>query len=549
MLPQSGLATAAQIPVDIRRFPWINRLAADYAFAYGQVSDFYAGDPRSREAWRTAIARTRACPRPGTAVADVIGAQQARRGAPAAAVTTANLLRRPETVAVVTGQQAGLFGGPLFTLLKALTAIRLAERIRVEERVPAVPVFWVDAEDHDWDEVKGCGLLDAEMQLRHVSIGHPAGANEGSVARVGLDETIEEAIEELQRVLPATEFTPALLSSLREAYQPGIGMADAFARWLEATLGPLGLVVYDASDVATKPLVAQVFARELEHAGETSRAAIAAGAALKARGYHAQVSPVETSACLFHLGHGREGVQVEGDAFRVGDRVESREALIEEARRAPEHFSPNVLLRPIIQDSLFPTVAYVSGPSELAYLGQLRAVYDAFGVPMPLVFQRASATLVDSNALRFLTKHEVPLAALRPQDEAALNALLEAQLPPAIEQAVTAVGEAIRDRMEAVAREVTQVDPTLEGATRSTLGRMDDDLRKLHGKIIQAAKRKDETLRRQFTHAQRQAFPGGHPQEREIGFVGFLNKYGPGLVERLSEELTLDMGTHWIIVV
>jgi uncharacterized protein YllA (UPF0747 family) len=168
---------------------------------------------------------------------------------------------------------------------------------------------------------------------------------------------------------------------------------------------------------------------------------------------------------------------------------------------------------------------------------------------MPLVQQRATATIVDSNAMRFLSRHDVRLESLRAQDEAALNELLIAQLPPSVEIAIQVAGDTIEERMDALAREVPRIDATLEGAARSTLSRMQDDLKKLHAKIVQAAKRKDETLRRQFHHARTQTFPAGHPQEREIGFVTFLNKYGPALVDRLLEALPAEMGTHWVITV
>jgi uncharacterized protein YllA (UPF0747 family) len=170
-------------------------------------------------------------------------------------------------------------------------------------------------------------------------------------------------------------------------------------------------------------------------------------------------------------------------------------------------------------------------------------------VPMPLFQQRATATLVDSNAMRFLTRHQLALESLRAQDEAALNQLLEAHLPTSVEASLEDALRLTGERMDQLARAVAQVDATLEGAARSTQGRMQEELKKLHNKIIQAAKRKDETLRRQFKHAQAQTFPGGHPQEREVGFVYFLNKYGPALVDRLSSEMPLDMGLHWVMTI
>jgi bacillithiol biosynthesis cysteine-adding enzyme BshC len=538
VLPPTGLASpAARIPIELRRFPWIKPLAADYACDYPRLAEFFAGDPSDAGAWRESIARVQRHPR-DRHIADIVTAQQQRRGAPADALAAAARLRDPHTVAVVTGQQAGLFGGPLFTLLKALTALRLAERTAAEHHIPTVAVFWIDAEDHDWDEVKSCGVLDAELNLVRIALRTPADAGEKPVAHLRLDDSAREAVDLLAATLPATEFTPPLLDLLRAAYTPGAGMADAFGRFLEATLGTRGLVVFDSSDPAAKPLVADLFAREMEQTGETSRLAARAGAELTARGYHAQVTPHEDHAALFHL-----------DGARAGVHGDDRHRLLPRVRTNPEEFSPNVLLRPLVQDTLFPTVCYVAGPNELAYLAQLRGVYGAFGIPMPLMQQRASITIVDSNAMRLLSRHDLPLESLRAQDEGALNELLKAQIPEAVDSSLEAAAAAVAEKMAVLAAAVAELDTTLEAAARSTLGRMQDDLKKLQGKIIQAVKRKDETLRRQFKHAQAQAFPGGHPQEREVGFVYFLNKFGPGLVERLAEDLPLNQGHHWVITI
>jgi bacillithiol biosynthesis cysteine-adding enzyme BshC len=547
---QTGLSeTAARIPIDIRRFPWIKRLAADYACDYARVADFFAGDPADPSAWRDAIARAQQHPRHREAVAGIVSAQQRARRAPPEALAAALRLRDPRAVAIVTGQQAGLFGGPLFTLLKALTAIRLAERTAAEHQVPAVAVFWVDAEDHDWNEVKTCTVLDAALEPVRVALSDPPGAGEGPVAQVSLDGSAATALDTLAQVLPPTSFTPALLDELRQAYTPGTGMAVAFARWLETLLGPRGLVVFDASDPAAKPLVGDVFAQEIERIGDTARLASEAGRALEAAGYHAQVVPQEGQAALFYLNGARATIRIDGSQLALGDAATSKAALLERVRSSPATFSPNVLLRPVIQDTLFPTACYVGGPSEIAYLGQLRRVYEAFGVPMPLLYQRASATLLDSNAMRFLQRHELPLETLRAQDEAALNQLLRAQIPPSVDTCLDEAARTITERLERLAEAVGHIDQTLDAAARSALGRMQDDLKKLHGKIIQAAKRKDDTLRRQFMHARAQAFPGGHPQERVVGLVHFINKYGPALVDRLNEDLPIEQGCHWVVTI
>ena len=279
-----------------------------------------------------------------------------------------------------------------------------------EHGVPAVPVFWIDAEDHDWDEVRQLAVLDAELRRATVAAAPPEGAGERpGRARccwtTGIDRSARRALRD---ALPPTEFTDWLhRRRSRDAYRPGArhGRRVRRAGWKQV-LGPHGLVVYDSSDPAAKPLVAHVFARELEHAGRTALAGRARRRGLAARGYHAQVTPHAGQRRAVPSRRRPAGRSAgDGDTFVVGDAaVPRRDARRRSAPHAPERFSPNVLLRPIVQDTLFPTICYVGGPNELAYLAQLRGVYEHFGIPMPLIVPRATATLVDSAALRFLTQ-------------------------------------------------------------------------------------------------------------------------------------------------
>jgi len=542
----SGVAPT-RVAVDVRRFPWVRRFATDYTYDFRAVAPFFAGDPAEFRAWSEAIGRTQAHPRRPADIAAIIAAQQARRGAPDAARAAARLLSNPQTVAILTGQQAGLFGGPLFTLLKALTALKLAAHVTREHHVPAVAVFWIDAEDHDWNEVRSCTVLDEALEAKTLSLPSRAGDDPTPVAAIELDTAVVTALDELERTLGATEFRSEILAGLRRAYAPGVSMTDAFGTWLEHVLGPRGLIVYDSSDRNAKPLASRIFARELAAPGETARRAAQAGTDLVARGYHSQVQSQADTLALFHLGRGRRPIRAQGPDLLIGDERVTKAQLEREARERPDGLSPNVLLRPVVQDTVFPTACYVAGPNELAYLGQLRGVYQHFGVPMPLVYPRASATLLDSGAMRFLARYGVPLEGLQPQDDSALNALLAAQIPATVEAAFSAASRTVDAQMGHVIDAIPVIDPTLEQTARTTLGRMQNDLHTLHNKMINAAKRRDETLRRQFASTRARAFPGGDAQERAIGFVSFLNQYGPSLLERLDAELPLDLGRHWVI--
>lgn len=539
----------ARVAVDLRRFPWIRRLAADYAYDFPAVAPFFSGDPADPQAWAEVIARIQAHPRERAAIAAVIATQQARRNAPDAARAAAQRLNDPAAVAIVTGQQAGLFGGPLFTLLKALTALKLAEQVARQHHVPCVAIFWIDAEDHDWDEVRSCTVLDDSLTPGTVSLPSRAAEEPAPVAAARLDDQITNVLDDLERLLPDTEFRADVLSALRRAYAPGTGMADAFGAWIESVLGPRGLVVYDSSDPAAKPLASRVFTREVSAPGESVRRATEAGAALVALGYHSQVHANPDTLALFRLHPGRRSIRHQDGQAVIGDDRVPLAALLAAARDQPAGFSPNVLLRPLVQDTLFPTVCYVAGPNELAYLGQLRGIYEEFGVPMPLMYQRATATLLDSAAMRFMTKYDVALESLQAQDDAALNDLLASQIPATVESAFAEAARAIDAQMQQLVDVIPAIDPTLEHTARSTLGRMQNDLHTLHNKMINAAKRRDETLRRQFSRTRALAFPGGQAQERTVGFVSFLNQYGPSLIDRLEAELTLDLGRHWIIAI
>ena len=552
--PPSSIATPLVHSIDYRRLPWTARLIRDYCYAYDRLQPFFVGSPSDPAVWAEAIRTRQTRPAAHAEIGAVVSAQLKARGAPAAALVSAEKLANPETVAIVAGQQAGLFGGPLFTLLKALTAVRLARRVSTEHSVTAVPVFWVHGEDHDLDEISSCGALTSDLELRTVTVPHePASGQPASEMR--LPDSIIDVMTDLRELLPETEFTGALFERLAAVYRPGVGMVEAFSRWMEALLGSHGLVVFDASDANAKPMIRTLLDRELEIPGETSGLATAAGERLTTLGYHAQVTPGSDTVALFYLADGRQAIRLRladsqaGPVFDIGTDVVPGDRLRAQLSERPEAFSPNVLLRPVVQDAMFPTVATVAGPSELAYLAQLRDVYHHFGVPMPIIYPRASATLVDQATLKFLDRYTLDFEMLQPQDDGVLNRLLAALLPDAVERTIGETERAIGERLTAVAAEVSVVDPTLAGVVETTQARMDRDLKNLRNKIVQAAKRRDETLRRQYHRARSQAFPNGDPQERAVGVIYFLNRYGPHLVDRLLDELALEVGQHGLLTV
>jgi bacillithiol biosynthesis cysteine-adding enzyme BshC len=519
-----------------------------YASDFASVAPLFAGNPADPEAWRETIARVQRAPRDRQALVAMLGRQLERRGAPPEAREAAGKLADPASVAIVTGQQAGLFGGPLYTLLKAVTAIQLARKMSDEHGTPVIPVFWVDEEDHDWDEIRTAELLDASLTPRQITLADLPGARERTIASLVLDEGINDALDELNQLLSPCESGAEVVALLRQHYRPGAGMSDAFAGWIEALLGRHGLVVFQSADPAAKSLVGDLFVRELEHPGKTTALARQAGDEMRKLGHQPQVEPADDSVALFRMDeNGRHAIKQRGSGYVVQDDVCARQALVDEARTAPQRFSPNVLLRPVVQDRLFPTVCYVGGPSELAYQAQLKRVYQEFGVEFPLLYSRASATLLESKSMRFLDRHQLPLEALQGQDDLALNNLLESLLPPTIERALEESARDIAARAGALKKEVSSLDPTLGGAVDTTAEHMRQALDTLRHKIVHAAKKKDETLRRQFQETRSLAFPGGHPQERSLNLTFAPSRYGVAVCDRLIESLPLDTSKHYVL--
>ena len=534
--------------IDLRRLPWIRPLVTSYLNDFASVSDLFAGDPNDPSAWQATIARVRRAPRNRAALAALVGRQLERRGAPAEARAAAASLADGATVAVVSGQQAGVFGGPLYTLLKAVTAIQLAARVRAEQATPAVAVFWVDAEDHDWSEIRTAGVLDEQLAFRQISVGNVEGAGTRPIAALAFDAGIDAALADLEAALAPSDFKAEVLAVIRRRFRRGSGVATAFAGFLDDLLGRHGLIVFESGEADAKPLVAGVFEHELEQPGLTARLARAAAASMTRLGHEPQVEPADDSVALFYLDHdARKPIKNRQTGFAIADEIRPADNLRAEARAHPERFSPSVLLRPVVQDKLFPTICYVAGPSELAYQAQLRDVYREFGVEQPLLYPRASATLLDSAAARFLERSRLPLEALQAQDEAALNRFLESQLPPALEKSFEETDRQVGERAALLKSAVVSIDPTLTGAVDTTLDRIRETLKTLQGKIIQAVKRKDDTLRRQFNRTRALAFPGGHPQERSLTVVFFVNRYGLALPDRLIEALPLETDRHHVL--
>ena len=535
--------------------PYLNALARAHLAGSPALDPFFAHPWRQEGALARAAEAAAAHPRDRAALADALDAQNADWTPTAHAASVAasiDKLRNPEGVAVLTGQQLGLFGGPLYTAYKALGAVQLARKVEAETGRPCVPVFWLAGEDHDFAEVATAHVLHGDdLQTVAYRDGRPHEDSRGAVGRLTVDAGA--ALDALDAALRPTEFTADVTGALRERWAKGASWRDAFARTLRWMLGEAGsdLVLVTPDDAALKQLLVPLFQQEVSAPGATASAVQQAGEALEAAGFHAQIVPRPVN--LFHLSDGARRAldwdeAAEQITVRGTDQAWTPTDLTHAIAENPTPFSPAVALRPVAQDTLFPTAAYVAGPGEAAYWAQLRGVYTRFGVPMPVVAPRPSLTLVERKVEKVLATHGLTAMDLAGNLEALHKRLaLEASaadVDAAFKQAAALVDEAIDAAKPAAEAADTSLGKTAE-ATRAGLQK---ELAKLKDRVVRAEKRNQEVLRGHLDKAQAGLFPGGKPQERTLGPAYVLNKYGPDLFAHLYDALPDDPAQHRIVV-
>jgi bacillithiol biosynthesis cysteine-adding enzyme BshC len=517
--------------------------------------DYLKGEPRVRpfyedgwdaEALVRSAERSLSLARPRRVVADALVAQQQQRGA-ADAAERAGRLADERAVAVVTGQQPVLFGGPLFVLYKAVAALKLASVLESRAGRPVVPVFWSASEDHDFAEVRSVAILDESARIRTLRY-EPAREPVGQPAsRIVLDETIAGLVAEAERCLPAGIHRDEVLGLVARCYRPGSTLADAFAR-LISSLVP-GLVVLDPSDAALKAGMAPVLSREVREDSPTSRLAAQAGERLLAAGYHQQVPirPGFLNLFLMMEGERRALAAAEGlvEVRGLGRKIPVAEA-VRMLESDPGPWSPGVLLRPLAQDQILPTAAYVGGPAEIAYHAQIGPSYAHFGIPRPALVPRPSITLVDPAHVRALEAEGLELWDLQADPEVvALRWAREAH--PHVEAAFGRTREAVEREMAEVEKALAALDPTLRAAADSARGRVLHQIESLHEKSVRALKKRDQTRADRLRRTRDALLPGGSFQERGLGLISLLARYGTAVIGEIGDRVDLWAKGHQVV--
>ncbi len=422
-----------------------------------------------------------------------------------------------EALVVTTGQQPGLFTGPLYTIYKALSAMGLAARLERERRLPVVPVFWVAGDDHDFQEANHATVLNAAGEPTRILLRErPADGPAWPLMREPCGPEIVPVLEQLRTTTPDSEFKDGVLTWLVAAYRPEASLADAFAQALHALLGERGLAVLRPYEASVKRAMTPWLLRGLEHPLPDG------------------LSPVLVEASL-----GRDRLRPDGADFvtrRSGERFD-RAALERIAAESPDRLSPNVLLRPVVEAALLPTVAYLAGPGELQYLPEAGPLYQALDVVPQTPVPRWSGLLVEGRVERVSDKHHLQMGDFAGPPGVLEGRVVREQLPPDVTLALDALRREMTGAYSRLAAGVARLDATLERTVESARNAALAGTHDIEKKLVTALKRANQTLVGQLTRARASLYPDGLPQERVLTYASMAIRYGPPLLTALEDEV------------
>ena len=517
-----------------------NRLLADYLGGTLTPGEFFARDFRDDGA-----PGRRAEP---AALSAALVAFQQRLGADEAAVANARRLADPLTPVVTVGQQPGLLTGPLYTPYKALTAISLARHIGTLRDRTAVPVFWAGCDDDDRGEVDHCGCWDQRGQMTMIHYPEEAGEPGQLAGSLPAGEYGGRVIAQLAPLLDGLPYAGDTLALLRGTLAESADLGEWFCRLLARLFGPLGMVVCDPRLPEMRRLGAEVLRRELAEPLHTTRLVNEGAEKLHAAGYApALTKPEETVNLFLADGLRRQRVSYRDGQFIAAGATHAREDLLAMLAADPGCLLPNAVLRPVVQEYLFGSAAFVAGPHELCYWAELLPVFRALGVEMPPVVPRAGATLVSSGTASFLRNHRLDaLSLLHDYDGVRLRLLAEAQ-PAAMQLMFTRAREQVDGLVAGMAEVLADYESTLAGSALATQQRMLNEVERLERKALKAVERRSTELTERLEASAHSLFPGRGLQERLLNIGSLLARFGQGVPEQLLDLLDGQEGYHLVV--
>lgn len=538
--------------INFSDIPKNHNLFLDYLYEFDNVKEFYKYNFRNKDEYLPLFKKLVQSKVKNNFDLSLIIRDQYKDVTNLSAKTNRNidLLGKQNTIAIVTGQQLGILGGPLYTIAKILTAIRLANQFSERfDDYKFVPVFWLEGDDHDFNEVRSINILDNENQI--LSIGYKDEISDDdakqSIGNLIFDESLDEFFRMFDDSLRETEFKSELISRLKDCYKVGKSFKQSFKDLLLWLFDEQGLIIFDPQDSKVKEILKPIFKKEVTDFSAHTQRLIQVSARLEEI-YHAQVK-VKPVNLFYHTDDGRYSVEPVEEIFKLRRKRKqfTKDEILEEIDNAPYRFSPNVLLRPICQDYIFPTGFYIAGPSEISYFAQVTPLYEFYNIVPPIVYPRVSFTILEKNIASTLDKYDLSMSDIFLGLDELKNKVIASLSENNIEIVFNESENDIELLFDKIKENLFAVDKTLVDGSAKTKEKILSALNELRTKSIKAQENKYDTTIRQLTRVSNLLYPNGNLQERELNFSYFFNKYGMELISKLYDEISVSEFEHQII--
>lgn len=537
--------------INFSDIPGHQNLFLDYLYEFENVADFYANDFRNRESYlKTFKNVTESRDNLSSEVAVIINRQYANLNP--SNLTRQNLkkLSDKKTLTILTGQQLGIIGGPLYTFYKIITAIKLSRFLSERyDDYNFVPVFWLEADDHDFNEVRSVKIINEENSI--LTIGYKTEIEEDdlkqSVGLIKLDSSINDFFENLTKSLKETEFKTKILEGLKDIYKEGKSFKEAFKDLLFKYFDDYGLIIFDPQDSEVKTLLKPIFKKEITDFRNHTEQLVHVSATLEEL-YHAQVK-VKPVNLFLRVDEGRYSIEPVENEYRLKRKRKSftQEQLLELLDNEPDKFSPNVLLRPICQDYLLPTAFYIAGPSEIAYFAQIKPLYDLYNITQPMIYPRSSATILENSISHSLEKNSLTINDIFFDIDTVKKRIINSIEESSVDEIFSGIENQIEVTFDQLKEKLLDIDKTIADSSNRYRDKILTTISELKSKAEKAQQKKYEVTLRQIDRAAIHLFPNSNLQEREINFVYFANKYGEDFLKKISDELQINKFEHQII--
>src|SRR5229473_943335 len=530
------------VSIPFRRLPHQPKLFVQLIEDFASVSPFYAHAPNLNEVKRVAAGLDFPVERRREVVA-ILRQQNEGFGAGAAVQSNLGKLERG-AVAVVSGQQVGLFSGPAYAIYKALTAIQIAEELRASG-IEAVPIFWMATEDHDLDEVRHVTWFDNGNLVRFELAADAATRPVGNVRLgPGVEENVKKAVG-----LLAGSASETLSEILKQSYGPEETYGSAFGKLFARLFAEQGLILLDPLDARLHRIAAPLYKKVIEDRDELNEKLLQRGKDLERAGYEVQVKVTARSTLLFSIRDGvRQAIATSNGNLKSGETSWTREEVLRVVEAAPETFSANALFRPVVQDFLLPTAAYLGGPAEIAYFAQSSVIYEQVLGRMPVILPRAGFTILDAKAEKLLQKYGLCIENLWAGPQERRRKMESVSVPEALAVNFDRDKEQMESTLAELGEQIEKLDSTLAGAVSTARNKIGFQLEKLRRKTGRALDQKSGLLAEHEQFLENLLYPNKSLQSRELCFLPFLARWGmDGLSELQKLSGSDTLGEHRIV--